>query len=55
MERTRTRVLTAVAITLMLAACTSPPKLRMLDPQAVEKAINTPEAAAELKRKHGAQ
>ena len=55
MERTRTRLLAAVAITLLLVACSSPPKLKMLDPQAVETAINTPEAAAELKRKHAAQ
>ena len=37
---------------LLAAGCSSPPELRKPDPQATEKPINTPEAAAELQRKH---
>jgi len=36
----------------VLAGCQSPPPLRQVAPDAEEKAINTPEATAQLKQKY---
>ena len=38
---------------LLVAGCSSRPELKKPDPQAMEKPINTPEAASELQRIHG--
>lgn len=42
-----------VIVCLILAGCESRPVLKEPNAQAAEQPINTPEAAAELQRKHG--